>query len=107
MVSIQPEELESSLAEIRRAFFSASVANIRERALSLPDPGNMPFLEVVWEADRGSHCLIHHLLSSPTGNPDSNAGPVPLITGNLRHFPRGTLPGNQGSESSRFNQSFS
>jgi PHD/YefM family antitoxin component YafN of YafNO toxin-antitoxin module len=38
MVSIQPEELETSLAEIRKALFSASVANIRERALNLPDP---------------------------------------------------------------------
>jgi hypothetical protein len=38
MISIQPEELEASLAEIRRALFSASVMNIRERALSLPKP---------------------------------------------------------------------
>lgn len=38
MVSIQPEELETSLVEIRRALFSASVMRIRERALSLPDP---------------------------------------------------------------------
>jgi PHD/YefM family antitoxin component YafN of YafNO toxin-antitoxin module len=38
MVSIHPDELESSLAEIRRALFSASVMNIRERALDLPDP---------------------------------------------------------------------
>ncbi len=38
MVSIQPDELETSLAEIRRALFSASVMNIRERALDLPDP---------------------------------------------------------------------
>lgn len=37
IVGIQPDELESSLREIRRALFSAAVGRVRERARSLPD----------------------------------------------------------------------
>ncbi len=38
LVGIQPEELESVHAEIRRSLFSATVSRIREQALNLPDP---------------------------------------------------------------------
>ena len=37
MVGIRPDDLESSLREIRRALFSAAVGRVRERARSLPD----------------------------------------------------------------------
>ena len=40
MISIQPDDLESSLREIRRALFSAAVSRTREHAEQLPDAGD-------------------------------------------------------------------
>jgi len=40
LIGIPPENIEGSLAEIRRALFSAAVMNAREKAASNPpDPG--------------------------------------------------------------------
>lgn len=36
MISVEPDELESSLVEIRRALFSAAVGRVRRRAETLP-----------------------------------------------------------------------
>jgi antitoxin (DNA-binding transcriptional repressor) of toxin-antitoxin stability system len=37
MIGIEPDELEATLPEIRRALFSAAVGRVRERVKNLPD----------------------------------------------------------------------
>jgi putative PIN family toxin of toxin-antitoxin system len=66
-----------------------------ESIRGLPDPGDTPFLEVAWEANRGTHSLIKSLPTSPDENPDHNESLVPLISGNHRHFPRDLCRGIQ------------
>ena len=61
---------------------------VTESIRDLPDPGDTPFLEVAWEANKGTHGLVHNLSNSLAGNTDNSEVPVPLITGNHRHFPR-------------------
>jgi antitoxin (DNA-binding transcriptional repressor) of toxin-antitoxin stability system len=41
IIGIEPEELESASAEIRRALFSATVGRIRERSSKNPPPGDL------------------------------------------------------------------
>jgi putative PIN family toxin of toxin-antitoxin system len=58
-----------------------------ESIRGLPDPGDTPFLEVAWEANKTAHiqaCNLDRTLAESSGEP---ATTVPLVTGNHRPFP--------------------
>jgi putative PIN family toxin of toxin-antitoxin system len=79
---------------------------VTENIQDLPDPEDTPFLEVAWEANRGTHSLINSLPTSPDGNSDHNESLVPLVTGNHRHFPRELCRGIQVLSPAVFMESY-
>jgi uncharacterized protein len=63
-----------------------------ESIRGLPDPGDTPFLEVAWEANKEVH---------------GSGAAVPLITGNHRHFPQELCRGLQVLSPADFIRHFS
>lgn len=66
---------------------------VTETIKGLPDPGDIPFLEVAWEANKGTYDLVYNLAGALAESSGEPATTVPLVTGNGRHFPRGLYRG--------------
>ena len=66
-----------------------------ESIRGLPDPGDVPFLEVAWEANKTAHIQACNLDKTLVGSSGEPATTVLLVSGNLRHFPRDLCRGIQ------------
>ncbi|WP_045219738.1 hypothetical protein [Desulfonatronum thioautotrophicum] len=60
MISVEPDDLESSLVEIRRALVSASVGRVRRRSETLP-PADDDIVQAIEESRRRSR-QVHFAL---------------------------------------------
>lgn len=66
-----------------------------ESIRGLPHPGDIPSLEVAWEANKSAHIQAYNLDRTLSENSMELATKVPLVTGNHQHFPRELCRGIQ------------
>lgn len=77
-----------------------------ESIRDLPDPGDAPFLEVAWEANKGTDGLAYNLDKTLAESSGELATTVPLVTGNHRHFPKELCRGIQVLSPAVFMESY-